>query len=134
MHEQKLSLTDDVDCAACDDSPFATNDVRDVASSNSAKEGTTREDRHDEGLVRGRESGRSWAFDAFVELSKAIDTVDVSRIIAKENTAKRRERAKEVRLPGHGSLNAIDIASGSEGSAAGHDCGCMFSRWMTDEK
>ena len=58
---------------------------------------------------------------------KAEDTVDVSRVITEEDTTERGEGADEVRLPGHGSLDAIDIAGGRErSSAARHGC-----RWMT---
>ena len=52
-----------------------------------------------------------------IERRCGVDTVDVSRIVAEEDTTKRRECAEQICLPGNGSLDAVDITSGSQLSA-----------------
>ena len=72
-----------------------------------------------------RQRSGCWALDALVKGLQTEDTVDVSRVIAEEDPTEGREGADEVRLPGHGSLDAIDIAGGSDGSSAarhGYEC------------
>jgi hypothetical protein len=48
----------------------------------------------------------------------AQDTVDVTRIVPKEDTTERCESADKVGLPGDGSFDAVDIVSGAEGDRA----------------
>ena len=121
-----MGPTDDVDHTARDDGPLAANDVGDIASNECTEEGSAGEDGNDERLMRRLQLGGVWAFNTLVELSQAEDTVDVSRIVTEEDTAERCEGADEVRLPGHGSLDARDIAGGCEGSAAGHGGECAI--------
>lgn len=90
--------TDDVDKAASNNSPFAANSVGDIASNDSAKEGTSGENRNDQRLVRRLEGLGTGKFDEVNKLLGAIDTVDVSRIITEEDTTKGGESAKEVCL------------------------------------
>ena len=100
--------------AASDDSPFATNDVGDVTSDDRAEEGTAGEDRGDQRLVRRGESRGVGTLDDVDEFGDAIDTVDVPRVIAEEDTAEGREGADEVGLPGDWSLNTVHVICGRQ--------------------
>lgn len=111
--------TNHVDYAARDDRPFATDDIGKIAGDDSAEEGTAGEDGHDERLVWTAESRsivagvgvgkRGVGLNGVNEVVVAINTVDVSRVVAEEDTSERRKGAHQVRLPSHGSFNAIDI-------------------------
>ena len=123
--------TNDVDEAADDDGPFAADDVGDVASNDCAEEGTAGQDRGDQRLVGRGERCRSGALDDGNELGEAIDTVDVSRVIAEEDTSEGSEGADQVGFPGHWSLDAIDIGGGGEGTnLARHLDACWDERGL----
>ena len=123
-------LTDDVDSATDDDGPFATNEVCNITSDESAEEGTTRQDRDDQRLRGTGESDvlgiERRALDGVDEVDVTIDTVDVPRVISEEDTTEGRKGADQIGFPGDGSFDAINIARGSERDAAArHGC-CLL--------
>ena len=113
------SLTNDVDDASSDDSPLATNGLSDITSDDSAKEGTSRQDGNDERVVGAAESGGIRTFDEPDEDLGSSDTVDVTGVVAEEDTTERREDAHHVRLQRHGRLDGVDIAGSSEARHGG---------------
>jgi hypothetical protein len=101
--------TDHIDEAAQNNSPFATNEVGDVAGNNSAEEGTARQDRDDERGVGFVDFLGADVLDGLDEDLGAEDTVDVAGVVAEEDTAERGEGADQVGLPGDGGLDALNI-------------------------
>ena len=73
--------TDDVDSATNDDSPATTDGVSDITGDDSTEEGTGREDRSDERVVRTGESGNAGALNELDENRRAGNTVDVTFVV-----------------------------------------------------
>jgi hypothetical protein len=114
--------TDHVDKAAEDDSPLTADPVGKITSDDSTEEGAARENGGDERQVALAEFGGVGAFDSLVEDRRAIDTVDVTGVIAEEDTAERGEGAQEVSLPGDGGFDVIDIFSSGQSTGRGSMC------------
>lgn len=110
--------TNSVDKATSNDSPLATHAVSKITSDEGTKEGTAGEDRGDERRVALAEAVGTSALDLVDEELGAIDTVDVSGIVAKEDTTEGRESAHHVGLPGDGGLDLLDIVGSLEGDGA----------------
>jgi hypothetical protein len=108
--------TDDVDEAASNDSPLATDHVGQVTGNEGAKEGTAGQDGDDQGLLGRGQGSVAGAHDDVDELLEAIDTVDVPRVITEEDTAEGGEGTDEVGLPGDRRLDAVDVGSRREGT------------------
>ena len=129
-----MQLTNYVDQATHDDSPFATDRVRNITGDEGTKEGTSGKNGNDERRVGAGESCGGGTLDQANECWGANNTVDVSRVVAKEDTSERGEGAEQVSFPGHWSFDALDIARGSEpNGTARHTCGCscsMFSVYV----
>jgi hypothetical protein len=109
--------TDEVDDAATDDGPFATDEICHITSDDGAEESTAGEDRDDQRLVRrsntvGGVSVRT--FDLADEDGGTEDTVDVTGVITEEDTTESSKSANQVGLPGDGSFDAVDIVGGLE--------------------
>ena len=107
--------TEDINGTADDNSPFTTNSLCHISGSDGAKEGSGREDGDDERVV-GRGEGGLTRINQVDEHSGAGDTIDISRVITEEDTTKGRKGADEVRLPGDGGLNHLDIVGMVEAS------------------
>lgn len=78
----------------------------------------------------GGDGSGSGTLDLVDESLGARDTVDVSGVVAEEDTTERGKGANQVGLPGDGGLDAVDIAASSENDTARHDeCwkGILFS-------
>jgi hypothetical protein len=128
-----MSLTNDVDNAASDDGPLATNDIGSVTGDEGTEEGTGREDRSDERQVATGEGGSAascdlggdvgFALDQSDENLGASDTVDVSGIVTEEDTTERGKGAHQVGLPGDGSLDALNIVGCGETASGRGDLG-----------
>ena len=73
--------TDDVDSATDDDSPATTDGVSDITGDDSTEEGTGREDRSDERVVRTGESGNASALNELDEDRRTGNTVDVTFVV-----------------------------------------------------
>jgi len=116
--------TDNVDSATNDDSPATTDGVGDITSDNSTEEGTGREDRSNERVVRTGESIVASALDELDEDRRTGDTVDVTRVVTEEDTTEGGKGADQIGLPGDWSLNLIDIRGGSKHSTR-HVGGCL---------
>lgn len=140
------ALTNDIDGAADDNGPLATNDVGDITSNEGTKEGSSRENGDDErGVVAG--NGASTAggvqtlradgtLDLLNEERGVEDTVDVTRIITvehlisyiqrigaasslpEEDTTEGSKSTEHVSLPGDRCLSHVDISCGIDGVAA----------------
>lgn len=100
---------DDVDDATDDDCIATANEVGAVTSNECAKERAGGQDGDDERLVWTAECSGFGAFDDMDEDCRASNTVDVTRIVTEEDTAKGREGANQVGLPGDRGLDAVDI-------------------------
>jgi len=110
-----------VDETADDDGPFTANEVGDIAGDNSAKEGTAGENRDDQRLVGRGQSGGVGALDDMDEQLGAIDTVDVTRIVTKEDATEGSKGTDQVGFPGDWRLDAVNIVGGRERTHfAGH--------------
>lgn len=115
-----IPLTDDVDEAASDDSPLASDDVCDITSDDGAEEGAGGEDGGDERQVAAAKSFGTGSFDEVDEDLRAGDTVDVTRVVSEEDTTERGESADEVGLEGDWRFNAVDVARGGEVAQSRH--------------
>src|SRR5947209_19693719 len=104
----------DVDDATDDDCSATTNEVGAVSSNECPEEGAGGEDGDDERLVRAGECGGIGTFDDVDEDCGTGNTVDVTRIVTEEDTAKRREGTNQVDLPGDRCLDIVDIVRGSQ--------------------
>ena len=102
--------TDDEDEAAEDDGRTTTNPISEITTHKGAEEGTSRENRGDEGLLPRGEGGGADSLDGFDKVLHAHDTGNITGIVAEEDTTERGKDAHHVRLEGNGSLNAGDIA------------------------
>lgn len=87
-------LTNHVQNAAGDDSPLAADHVGDIAGDDGTEEGTGGEDGDDERQMRAGESSCVSTLDGLVEDGIGGDTVDVTRVIAEEDTAERGKGAQ----------------------------------------
>lgn len=121
--------TNDEDEAASDDSSTATEPISEVTSDQSTKEGSSGENRDDEGLSgRGNhESGGTrfahrQVFEGRDEVVHTDDTRDVTRVITEEDTTKGSESTHQVSLEGDGGLDAssVDAAPADRASTTGH--------------
>lgn len=101
--------TDHVDEAADDDGPLSADPVGDVTSNQGTEEGTARQDGGDEGGMGVGELGSGSALNGLVEDGGAVDTVDVTGVVAEEDATKGGKGAHEVGLPCDGSLDVLDI-------------------------
>ncbi len=126
--------TDHVDQTSENDSPFATNAIRDITSDDSTEESTSGQDRDDEGGVGGTESDLLiddllvWAvLDVGDEERRWQDTVDVTGIITKEDTSERCKSANQVGLEGDWSLNTGNVV------AASRHCCCLLMFVVVDD-
>lgn len=107
--------TNGEDTAASNDGKTTTEPVGKSTGDKSTEEGTGREDRDDEGGVRGGDviAGRiglgdlNWVTKVPLDISSTEDTVDVSRVETEEDTSKGSESAHEVGLEGDRRLNAL---------------------------
>jgi hypothetical protein len=111
---------DDVDDATDDDCIATTNEVGAVTSNECTEESAGGQDGDDERLVWTGECGGIGTFDDMDEDWRASNTVDVTRIVTEEDTAKGREGANQVGLPGDRCLDAVDIVRDRQ-RATGHD-------------
>lgn len=118
-------ITENVDEATDDNSPFTTDSVGDITGDESAKEGTSGENRSDQRKPLALEGGSAAAFDEIDEDFGSGHTVDVTRVVTEENTTERGESANEVGLEGDRRLDAIHIAGGSE-TRTRHDGGLLL--------
>lgn len=107
--------TKHVDDTAENDGPLSADHVGKITSSDGTEEGTTRKNRSDEGGVALAQLGGSKALDGLVEDGRAIDTVDVTRVVTEEDTTERGEGAEQVGLPGDGGLDVLNIVGGVDG-------------------
>ena len=73
--------TDNVDGATDDDGPATTDGVSDITGDDSTEEGTGREDRSDERVVRTGESGNASALNELDEDRRTGNTVDVTFVV-----------------------------------------------------
>jgi len=154
------SLTDNVDGAAKNDGPLATNDVGGVTSDESTEESTSGKNRSDEGQVATPEGNSlvvcekvlnvCLTLDESDEDAGTSDTVDVTGVVTEEDTTERGEGAHEVGLPGDGSLDALDIVGCSETPSGRSDrgggdvvagllhccrcCCCCAERWCDQRR
>jgi hypothetical protein len=122
-----FKLTDDVDHAATNDGPLATDHVRDVTSNDSTNEGTGGQDRGNQRGVAGGEgiTLHEWASIDFRDEERRVeDTVDVTGVVTEEDTSERGKGAKEVGLPCDRRLDAVDIGGSDE--ATSHDSGVWW--------
>jgi len=101
---------DDKDHAADDDGEATAEPIGDVAGHESTEEGSGREDRGNERLVRRSERGGAATFDHLDEDLHAHHTRDVSGVVAEEDTAEGREDAHHVGLHGHRGFDPRDIS------------------------
>ena len=62
--------------------------------------------------------------DGMDEVIGSKDTVNISRVVAKKDTAERCESAHEIRLPRYRGLDATDIGGRGDRPTARHDRGC----------
>jgi hypothetical protein len=106
--------TDNVDEATDDDCSATTNEVGAVTSNECTEEGAGGQDGDDERLVRAAECLGIGTFNDVDEDCRASNTVDVARIVTEEDTAKGREGANQVGLPGDRCLDIVDVARGSQ--------------------
>jgi hypothetical protein len=106
--------TDDVDDATDDDCIATTNEVGAVTSNECTEESAGGQDGDDERLVWTGECGGIGTFDDMDEDWRASNTVDVTRIVTEEDTAKGREGANQVRLPRDRCLDVVDIVRDSQ--------------------
>lgn len=98
-----------VDATADDDGPLSANPVGNITSDQGTEEGTAGQDRGNQGGVAVGELGGEGALDGLVEDGRAVDTVDVTGIIAEEDATERGKGTDQVGLPGDGSLDVLDI-------------------------
>ncbi len=110
--------TDSVDDAAIDDSPFAANEVCNITARNGANECTKREDGDDEGRVRSRDGCSVGTLNVMDEDLVSKHTVDISRIVAEEDTTEGGKSTDQVGLEGHRSFDTVDIGGGLEDNRA----------------
>jgi hypothetical protein len=135
------SNTNRKDTTAKNDGGSTSEPVREITSDNSAKEGTSRQDRDDERVV-GRRQGEGVQFSGggtgggvweFLELVDEIlhsqNTTHVTGIVAEEETSKGSEDTHEVGLDGDGGLNAGGIRRGDDRSTS--HCEVVVWGWKT---
>lgn len=118
--------SDHVDEAANDDGVLSANPVGNITSDQGTEEGTAGQDGGDEGGVAVGELGGEGALDGLVEDGRAVDTVDVTGVIAEEDTTKGGKGTDQIRLPGDGGLDGLDIL----GSVDAH--GLLAALWGAD--
>jgi len=135
------SNTDSKDTTAKNDGGSTSEPVREITSDNSAKEGTSREDRDDERVVGGRQSegvqfsgggigGGVWEFlELMNEILHSQNTTHVTGIVAEEETSKGSEDTHEIGLDGDGGLNAGGIRRGDDRSTS--HCEVVVWGWKT---
>ena len=118
--------TNDEDEASRNDGSSSTEPISEIACDESTEECTGRENGGDEGLLpirkgegvllcRGRV--RREVRETFIEVDEvghAHDSRDISRVIAKEDTTERGERAHEIRLEGDRSLDPVHVGGRDE--------------------
>lgn len=104
--------TKEVDETTDNNSPLAADELGDISSDESSKEGTGRQDRGDQRQVGIGEGGSTVALDGLVEDLGARDAVDVARIITEEDTTERGKGTDDICLPGDGGFDAFDIGGG----------------------
>jgi hypothetical protein len=126
------SNTNSEDTAASNDGCSTSEPVRKITSDDSAKEGTSREDRDNQrvvgrrqGEVCGRIGGGSsrWVWQVLElvnEILHSQDTTNITGIVAEEETSKSSEDTHQVGLDGDGGLNAGGIRR-SDDSSTSHD-------------
>ena len=107
--------TNHVDDSTDNDSPLAADPVGDITGNDGTEEGTARQDGGDERGVALAEGLGANALDGLDEDLGTVDTVDVTGIVAEEDTTERGKGAHEVGLPGDGSLNLLDALGSLEG-------------------
>ena len=122
---------DDVDGATDDDCSATTNEVGAVCSNECTEESAGGQDGDDERLVWTGECGGIGTFDDVDEDWGASNTVNVTRIVTEEDTAKGREGTNQVGLPGDRRLDIVDIVRGSQRGTR-HDGQGVGGCWSRD--
>lgn len=106
--------TKHVDKAASDDGPLSANSIGDISGDNSAQEGTQGQNRNDERGPALRDLFGTLELDRILEDLRTQDTIDVSRVVAEEDTAKGSKSADHIRLPRDWGLDPVDVVGGLE--------------------
>lgn len=109
--------TDNVDETTNDDGPLAANELGNVTGDEGAEEGTGRENGDNQGLVGLAEGRGGGTVDGADEGAGTRDTVDVTRVVAEEETTDRGKGAHQVGLPGDGGLDVVDVVGGLQTSS-----------------
>jgi hypothetical protein len=117
------SLNDDtshVDNASPNDDDPSSELVSQVTSNERTKESTSREDRGNQRVVRGRQSSGVRSLNEVLEDSRSSDTIDVTGIVSEEDTSKGCEGAKKVRLNSNRGLDPVKVGGTSDDSTTRH--------------
>ena len=126
MSDHLNDHTDSVDNTTVDDSPLAADEVCDITTSDGANECTKRQDRDNEGGVRGRDGVGAGALDILNEDCVSEHTIDITGVVTEEDTTEGGKGADHVGLEGDGSFNAVDIGGGLENDGPSRGvAGCL---------
>ena len=121
--------TDDEDTAAEDDSGTATDEISQVTSHDGAEECTGRENRDDQGSMTGRHDkclrrggirrrGLLLPCQHGDDIWHSENAVDVTGVVAEENSSESSEGAHQVGLCGDGRLNPAHLSGGHDAASS----------------